>query len=257
MRSDLFRSPYRDPWRIPQRAGEGGSSPSLDDQALALSPFIMTDTTNAANLFTDTTRTTPVTTNGDLVSGITDLSGNDIHPFQATAASRGLYTSGTTSKLFNDGADDNYEIPSITVPAGYTIVAGIDVSADPSSGDGMLLFLNNGTYACVWGGSGSPTAVGNLAGSSYLCRINGVEHTLSTRGALATALAAVGGPAVLSFSAVGSTEVTQPSGARILTYSNGFRVGGPIYGFAGFPLLTGDDLGTAESWMADLCGVTL
>jgi len=64
---------------------------------------------DAATLFTDTARTTPVSADGNAVAGWADKSGNGNHLQQATAGNRGLYKTAIQngrSVLRLDGVDD-------------------------------------------------------------------------------------------------------------------------------------------------------
>jgi len=78
----------------------------------------------ATTVFTNTTRTIPAEV-GQGVGGMTDLSGNDNHAAQATAAARPIYQTAP-DRVTIDGVDDKM---TVTVPAGGftgTMVLGTD-----------------------------------------------------------------------------------------------------------------------------------
>jgi len=78
----------------------------------------------ATTIFTNTTRTIPAEV-GQGVGGLADLSGNDNHATQATAAARPIYQTAP-DRVTIDGVDDRM---TVTVPAGGftgTMVLGTD-----------------------------------------------------------------------------------------------------------------------------------
>lgn len=71
------------------------------------SPNLFYDISNLSTLWKDTAGTVPVTTDGDLVARVDDLSGNGGHLLQPTSSLRPLYkTAGGLSWLEFDGVDD-------------------------------------------------------------------------------------------------------------------------------------------------------
>jgi len=78
----------------------------------------------ATTVFTNTTRTIPAEV-GQAVGGLADLSGNDNHAAQATAAARPIYQT-SPDRITVDGVDDRM---TVTVPVGGftgTMVLGTD-----------------------------------------------------------------------------------------------------------------------------------
>ena len=240
-------------------SGGGGPSLPTNEDVLALSPWLMFDTTNPDYLATDGTHTTNVSTDGDLIGSMEDLGSSGAYVEQATAANKPRFTDdGSFTGVFQDGLDDFFYMNGVSIPAGYTILVGIDLTQDTSTQDGMLLYQGTSSWVGAWNDTTSTAFVsGNFAGSSYSVRINGVAHSLTTRAALRSALIAAG-PCVLSWSTTGNSAFTIATGARLLNFStSAHAVGGPIYGYLGMPLLTGADLDLAEAWVAGKGGFTL
>jgi hypothetical protein len=79
------------------------------------------------NLFQDSTRTTPVTSDADPVGSWTDLTGNGNHFSQSTEANRGIFkaavpeVSGDRSGIYGDGSNDHLIAPNYTPDSPYMI----------------------------------------------------------------------------------------------------------------------------------------
>jgi hypothetical protein len=71
------------------------------------------DPTDISTLWQDSARTTPVTTHGDPVGCIDDISGNGHHLLQATSTARGLWQS--TGGVLMDNVDDYYREATTTM----------------------------------------------------------------------------------------------------------------------------------------------
>lgn len=107
------------------------------------------DLVEASSLYRDSARTTPVSTTGDLIGSVTDLSGNGKHASQATTASKPPWQGYGTF----DGVDDFLVTPAIdfTGTDKATVIASWAIGS--TSGIKMLAELsatsdtNNGSFA--------------------------------------------------------------------------------------------------------------
>jgi hypothetical protein len=144
------------------------------------------DPTNFANLFQDSAGTTAVTTTGQPVGKVLDLSGNGSHRTQPTAGYRPLTATG--GRIQYDGVDDGMVSNANTALGGtWTYMARLDIQ---SSTVGIFLHNyppNTQAYFSVWqSGSGSVTndATGSTVGS---LAVNGTA-VADNRGSLYSAL---------------------------------------------------------------------
>jgi len=80
-----FRPPFQEPFRPLTAPGIGGGAFDPADVFATGRKGVFYDFTDAANLFTDSARTTPVAIATDLIGSATDLSGNGYHAAQAGA----------------------------------------------------------------------------------------------------------------------------------------------------------------------------
>lgn len=99
-------------------------------------PKVWYDLSSVSTLQQDSAGTTPVTTAGDPIGRVMDISGANNHAIQATAASRPLWQ--TTFAAF-DGTDDSWATPAIDFSSTdkITIVVGLRKASDAAAG--MLL----------------------------------------------------------------------------------------------------------------------
>lgn len=102
------------------------------------------DLSDASKLYTDAGRTTLVTTAGDLIGSVTDLSGNNNHASQATTASKPAWQ---TTFAALDGFDDFWSTASINFTATneVTVVAGVRRLSDAAVGFLMELSTDSNT----------------------------------------------------------------------------------------------------------------
>lgn len=175
------------------------------------------DFSDETTLFTDTSRTTQVSSDGDSIAGVTDKSGSGYHLSQATSGERPLYKTGIQnghSVARFDGTDDNLANTSYTdFPDAITVVAAVEFS---TSGEKMGVFeigagevVNTGismfhwTTDTVFGRWVDPdlesatfststpvTAIYSLTcdGSTFLIRENGVSGTSASVSGLSNTL---------------------------------------------------------------------
>lgn len=110
--------------------------------------------------FLDTARTTPVTSDGDLIAGVTDLSGNGFHLAQSDSSKRFTWRTGIKNGLAVarlDGLNDVMSVPSSTTamqflhqsPSTLYMVFKPGSVADPNA---LYALLDNVT---IGGSSGS------------------------------------------------------------------------------------------------------
>jgi hypothetical protein len=149
---------------------------SLESQALAIFAGglgagglqgLMLDLSKASSLYTDSARTTLVSTAGDLIGSPSDLSPNANHPLQATSTKRPLWQ--TTYADF-DGVDDSWAVPAIDF-TGTDSVTTVTAFRKTSDSTFRLLYeLGNsstgtGTFG-VFASSGSSNVNTSARGTS-------------------------------------------------------------------------------------------
>lgn len=115
------------------------------------------DCNNLSSLWQDSARTTPVTTVGDPVGAIDDLSGNGHHQLQATSGNRGVLTLvGTSYGITFDGSNTRYAESSTTTLA-LPVYLGICAQKLADSNLGVISFGNNSTNHASLGSMGTLT----------------------------------------------------------------------------------------------------
>lgn len=176
------------------RGGGGGVAP--DDIAGLVAWY---DFGEAATLFTDTSRTSPVASDGDAIAGVEDLSGAGNHLLQSTGGSRPAYKTSILNSLdaalFDGG--DSLQIstsPDYTQPNTVVLVAKHGDGADgkhffDGSGSGRQLI---GTFSGHWiiyaggsiiSGSATPDTNNNV----FVAQFNGASSKLWVNGGSADA----------------------------------------------------------------------
>lgn len=100
-------------------------SSNIVDTATAIGAAVYDFNTSGNGVFQDTARTTPVTTNGQLIAAVKDLAGSN-HATQASSASQPAYgTSGTvTGAVFSSDALDTTMVSGTSGYIGVAFVAG-------------------------------------------------------------------------------------------------------------------------------------
>lgn len=211
-------------------------------------------------LYQDSAGTTPVTSDGDPVGFMRDLSGNGNHATQSTSAARPLYrTDGTLHWLEFDGVDDGLDagtFPSV-LNQPNTVLAAASIVNFPASGGGYAYDSSAGTDrhsirftaageilqfagTNLSGGSAVGTGTGFIASSEF----NGVSSILR----------------------VDATQIIEgDSGSHEL---DGFKIGSrwsdsdhlnaKIYGIVCIGEgLTATRLQDSENYIANLAGITI
>lgn len=114
------------------------SNPSRDPAAIAaVYGGLFFDPSNRASLFQDAAGTIPVTSPGDPVGRMEDISGNGFHATQATAGRRPTYQSdGAHHWLAFDGVDDYLVTAALdwSGTARMTVVTGVRKTTDAAGG---------------------------------------------------------------------------------------------------------------------------
>jgi hypothetical protein len=92
------------------------------------------DFSDPSSLFTDTTRTTPVSVDGNTIAGVTDKSGRGNHLTQSVSGSRPAYKvgvqNGKSTALF-DGTADFLKMPvAMAIPQTFSIFAITRITAE-------------------------------------------------------------------------------------------------------------------------------
>lgn len=112
------------------------------------------DLSNINTLFTDSAKTTPVTSDGDVIGAAEDLSGNGNDILQATTANKALYKTGIqnglSAGLFDD-ADDHYQSaawPELSQPNTIFVIGKATTPAKTSQilYDGISATKRNQTW---------------------------------------------------------------------------------------------------------------
>lgn len=186
----LNQSLYASGYGILSGAG-GGAEPAWSPADLfgASEPGIAYDFSDATKLYTDTGRTTLVTTAGDLIASVTDLSGNGKHASQATSGNRPTWQ--TTYANF-PGVDDFLTTAAIdfTATDQVTVVVGLYTASDAAIGNVLELGTGgeNGSFR-ITSPSAAATASDNFtsrgtanATPSVVRSAAPVNSTLSAQG---------------------------------------------------------------------------
>lgn len=95
--------------RLLARQSAGG--PAFDP--VTLNPLIWFDFSDIATLFQDAARTTPITTDGQIIQGVADKSSSGWHIGTGTATYKTNIQNGKSAVLF-DGAADYLRTASVT-----------------------------------------------------------------------------------------------------------------------------------------------
>lgn len=102
------------------------------------------DFSNAATLFTDTGRTTPVVADGNAIAGVTDLGSGARHLSQSNAARRPLYktAAGIWTRSFArfDGSDDSMVTGSQTLNQPNTVFVVVARASIVTPGANITMF---------------------------------------------------------------------------------------------------------------------
>lgn len=227
------------------------------------------DATDISTLWKDTAGTDPVTTAGDLVARIDDLSGNGHHLLQATSGSRGAYASG--GGITMDGTADVYlESTAASNTALPVYLACAYTRGTSSTALGLFRFGGATTeHASLAQTASDPTGrlltyirdttVGqilvNTANNSWPVSTKKVIDGLSING---TTDAQVNngtlGTGANTWS--GADTIAAPK-AGVCGLSGGAASAGTFW--AGIIALAnpGSDRANAKQWLADIAGVTL
>lgn len=110
------------------------------------------DFSDATTLFTDTGRTVPVTSDGDVIKGVTDKSGNGIHMSEATNGPtyKEVIQSGNSVARF-DGTNDILSGGTITQFQPYTMI----IAGKLTSTSGFRRFIDSPGHTVVYANFGT------------------------------------------------------------------------------------------------------
>lgn len=207
------------------------------------------DPSNSSSLFQDVGGTVPVTSDGDPVALIQDLSGNGNHSVQNVAPARPTWrTDGTLSWLEYDGADDgvvipaiSYSNPNLSICVGLQYLTGGSAWGSIKSAVGSVVYV--GLSSPVNGG-----AISNCGGQTF---VNGAVAP-NDRIALRTALL---NKSVISVRDAQSAQFAASS--TFVAYSSTPPPAAILYGYIEIEGATPEKIEQAEQWLAQKTGVTL
>ena len=207
------------------------------------------DPSNPTSLFQDVGGTVPVTSDGDPVALIQDLSGNGNHAVQDVAPARPTWrTDGTLSWLEFDGADDRLVTPAVVYSdANLSIFAGIQYLA----GGNAWGSIKSAADSIVYVGLSSPVNSGptsNTGGQTY------VNGTLAPNDRIALRTALLNKSVV---SVRNSQSAQFATSSTFVAYSSTPPPAAILFGYIEIEGATPEMIEQAEQWMAHKTGVTL
>ena len=189
----------------------------------------------------------PVTSDGDPVALIKDISGNSNHAVQDVAPARPTWrTNGVLSWLEYDGADDrmvtppiSYSHPALSICAGLQYLAGGNAWGSIKSAAGSVVYV--GLSSPVNGGS-----ISNCGGQTF---VNGAVAP-NDRIALRTALL---NKSVVSVRDTQSAQFATSS--TFIAYSGTPPPAAVLFGYLEIEGATPEIINQIEQWMAHKTGV--
>lgn len=262
------------------RGGSGGGAPAYNPVTAlfgAGEKGLLYDLSNMASIFQDVGGSTPITTPGQTIARINDLSGNGNHATQATAARRMLFQqAGGTSFMSLDGVDDELWT-SAAVALGGTDVLTLCIGVRKlNNASGMICE----SYPDILGATGSYflfSGTGSL-GTGYTSPSRGGAAYVSGQGAFSAAGGAdtsvifsthsiSGDLSTIRKNGIGGADGTVDKGVGAFTDTvlsiggrgaGGLKFFGYIYSMAIVArVLTSTERGLLEAWTASKSGVTL
>lgn len=225
------------------------------------------DATDLSTLWQDAARTTPVTTAGDPVRVIDDLSGNGHHIIAPSDAARGLYQFG--GGVLMDGSNDTYVEASGTDVAIPVYLAMVYKKTSTTGAAVWNLRPNSNTvYIYITGATSATVGDGRMAARNPVAELadtaNGEWNTGST--AVVDSLVVAGTNDVqVGLNPRVTAANTQPAGntmtaAKVRLSSSGFGGACPAGTFYGGIVALADPAslrGDAKGWLATRGGITL
>ncbi len=207
------------------------------------------DPSDPASLFQDVGGTVPVTSDGDPVALILDLSGNDNHAVQDVAPARPTWRrDGALSWLEYDGADDRmvtppaaYSDPKLSICAGLQYLAGGNAWGSLKSAAGSVVYV--GLSSPVNSG---PTS--NCGGQTYINRTLATNDRIALRTSLLN-------KSVVSVRDAQSASFT--TGSTFVAYSGTPPPSALLFGYIEIEGATSEMIEQVEQWMARKTGVAL
>lgn len=192
--------------RSPFDAGAGDMTALVKAMFAGGEKGVMFDFTRASNLFTDSARTTPVTSLGDSIGSVTDLSPNAKH-----ASGSGTIRPKWQGYAAFDGVDDLLQTASIDFSGASSVCVVVCIRKDTDADVGVGVELGSSVAASGafgirapisagdnfgFGSTGSATAlasasgyaapslavvtgIGSIASDTCIVRVNGVQKATS------------------------------------------------------------------------------
>jgi hypothetical protein len=228
------------------------------------------DLSDKSTLYTDSARTTLVTTAGDLIGSPSDLSGNGKHPTQATSGARPAWQ---TTYAALDGVNDCWATPSINFTGTDKITVIVSLYVNNTTSDMVMELSSNlaayaGAFYFVTGNdSGFTQSYISNSNGTNVPRGAGVARSLSQFDVFSGIHDIAGSISTAVLDRVAGTSSTASKGTG--NFGNyplyiGSRAGSTLY-FSGRisrlivigRKLTAPEIAAAEAWCAAPVGVVL
>lgn len=258
-------------------AGSRTSAPAAAFDPATLSPTLWLDASVAASLFQDDAGSTAVTASGQNVGRLADLSGNNRHYSQTTAAARPVYTESGGLKFIRgsgSGAPNGQSLDGtpakniIGLSGAYEVICAARFITQPTPA-ATQSWYSTAIFSDMWGGyfnlhlfGSSPYQIGHYA---YQASDTNARRTYTLGDAVVINARSNGTTIYCSLNggAETSTASTGPSNRdNVGTYIFGYRAGvaanADFYALLAFARnLSASERANAITWAGAKAGLTL